>query len=90
MDQTSTMLTILESRLVEDLHIKSVRETATKYIIKFQYENDITTAELPKCCPPGCHDVVADRTIITAMSTIYFNREDYINAKKWLDKLISA
>lgn len=81
------MLNVLKKRLIEGLNIVSVKETFTKYKIVFEYEGEKTTAELPKSCPPKCHNEVADNTIITAMSTIYFNRGDYAKAKEWLDKL---
>ena len=35
---------------------------------------------------PGCEHTIAFDTIKTAMSTIYFNRQDYIKCKEWLDK----
>lgn len=82
-----TMLDILKARLIEGLNIKSVKENNTKYIIRFEYEGDETKAELSKSCVPGCQNDVADNCIITAMSTIYFNRGDYAKAKEWLDKL---
>lgn len=82
-----TMLDILKERLIEGLSIKSVKETNIKYIIQFEYEGDVAKAELPKSCSPNSHNSVADYTIITAMSTIYFNRGDYVKAKEWLDKI---
>lgn len=81
------MLDILKERLIEGLNIKSVKENSTKYIIRFEYDGDIAKADLLKNCPPGCHNDVADNTIITAMSTIYFNRGDLKSAKEWLDKI---
>lgn len=84
-----TMLDILKERLVEGLSIKSVKETNAKYTIHFEFEGDEAKADLPKSCAPGCHNEVADATIITAMSTIYCNRGDYVQAKQWLDKLIN-
>ena len=59
------------------------------YTIRFEFEGDEAKADLPKSCAPGCHNEVADATIITAMSTIYCNRGDYVQAKQWLDKLIN-
>lgn len=85
-----TMLDILEERLIEGLTITKVKETNTKYIITFLYENNSAKAELAKSCAPGHCDELADRTIITAMSTIYFNRGDYYQAKFWLDKLTTS
>ena len=32
------------------------------------------------------YNEVAYNTIITAMSTIYFNRGDFVKAKEWLNK----
>jgi hypothetical protein len=81
------MLDILEERLIEGLTITKVKETNTKYIVTFLYENNSAKAELAKSCTPGHYAELADRTIITAMSTICFNRGDYYQAKFWLDKL---
>ena len=82
-----TMLDILKERLIDGLTIKSVKETNSKYTIRFEFEGDEAKAELPKSCAPGCHNEVADNSIITAMSTIYFNRGNYVKAKEWLDKI---
>ena len=84
----NTMLDILKERLVEGLSIKSVKETNTRYTIRIEFEGDEAKADLPKSCAPGCHNEVADATIITAMSTIHCNRGEYVTAKEWLDKLI--
>ena len=83
-----TMLDILKERLIDGLSIKSVKETNTKYTICFEYEGEKAKADLPKSCTPNCQNEVADNSIITAMSTIYFNRGDFVKAKEWLDKLI--
>lgn len=80
------MLQILRKRLIEGLKIISVNETHAKYKIEFEYEGERATAELPKSCAPNCHNEVADNTVKTAMSTIYFNRGDYAKASEWLHK----
>ena len=80
------MLEVLKKRLIDGLTIVSVKETHAKYKIEFEYEGERTTAELPKSCAPNCHNEVADYTIKTAMSNIYFNRGDYVKAKEWLHK----
>lgn len=80
------MLDILKDLLPDNVHIQSVKELSTKYKIVFEFEGDAATAELRKACIPGVEHTLAFDTIKTAMSTIYFNRGDYINCKKWLDK----
>lgn len=82
-----TMLDVLESRLIDGLEIVKVKETNSKYTITFRFGEDEAKADLPKSCPPSAHESVADNTIITAMSSIYFNRGDYAKAKQWLDKI---
>ena len=82
-----TMLDILKERLIPELSISSVKETNSKYAIEFTFEGDSVKADLPKSCAPGCHNEVADNTISTAMSTLYFNRGDYAKAKEWLHKI---
>lgn len=58
--------------MVPGLSISSVKETNSKYAIMFSFEGDSVKADLPKSCAPGCHNEVADNTINTAMSTLYF------------------
>ena len=81
-----TMLDVLKEVLPEELNIKSVKEYGSKYKIVFEFENEQASAELSKSCMPGTEHALAYDTIKTAMSTIYFNRGDYINCKKWLDR----
>ena len=82
-----TMLEYLKERISGGLNIKAVKETNTKYTVTFEFEGDEAKADLPKSCAPGCHYDVCDNAIITAMSSIYFNRGDFANAKMWLDKI---
>ena len=84
---SKTMFEYLKERTFDGLNIKSVKETNTKYTIIFEFDGDEAKADLPKSCAPGCHYDVCDNSIITAMSTIYFNRGDFKNAKMWLDKI---
>ena len=84
----NTMLDILKELLPDNLHIQSVKEFSTKYKIVFEFEGDTTIAELRKSCIPGNEHTLAFDTIKTAMSTIYFNRQDYIKCKQWLDKVL--
>jgi hypothetical protein len=86
----STMLDVLKGRLVDNLEIVKVKETNSKYTITFRFGGDEAKAELPKSCSPGNHGAVADASIITAMSSIYFKRGDYAKAKEWLDKLCTG
>ncbi len=81
------MLNVLKQRLPNGLIIDSVKILGTKYKITFAYEGGKADAELPKSCPPGAHNDVADRTIITAMSTILVNHGEFTKAQEWLDKL---
>ena len=82
-----TMLDYLKEQLIDGLSIKKAKETNTKYKICFEYEGEETEAELPKSCSPGYHRDVCDNTIITAMSSLYFRKGDFQNAKLWLDKI---
>lgn len=82
-----TMLDVLKERLVDGLEIVSVKESGSKFRIEFEYDGDRAKADLPKTCTPNCENEVADYTIITAMSSIYINRNDLKQAKEWLDKL---
>lgn len=84
------MLGILKGRLIDGLEIAKVKETNSKYTITFRFEGDEAKADLPKSCSPRAHDTVADSTIITAMSSIYFHRGDFSKAKEWLDKLCAG
>lgn len=82
-----TMLDVLKERLIDGLTISSVKETNSKFTVEFLFEDEKVKADLPKSCAPGCHNEVADSTIITAMSSLYFARGDYAKAKEWLDKI---
>lgn len=82
-----TMLDVLKKRLIDGLKIVSAKERSNKYCIEFEYDGDRAKAELQKCCMPNCENEVVDNCIITAMSTIYFNRGDFQKSKEWLDKL---
>ena len=82
-----TMLDVLKDRLIDGLKIVTVKETGNKYRMEFEYDGDRAKADLPKTCSPNCENEVAEYTIITAMSTIYINRNDLQKAKEWLDKL---
>lgn len=84
------MFDVLKGRLIDGLEIVRVKETNSKYTITFRFEGDEAKADLPKSCSPGAHGAVADTSIITAMSSIYFKRGDYAKAKKWLDKLCAG
>lgn len=82
------MLDVLKEQVckIENFNIVKIKELSSKYTITFEYEGDTAKAELPKMCTPNCHNEVAHNTIITAMSTIYFNRGDFVKAKEWLNK----
>ena len=82
-----TMLDVLKGRLIDGLEIVKVTEVNSKYTITFRFEGDEAKADLPKSCSPGAHGAVADNAIITAISSIYFNRGDFAKAKEWLDKI---
>jgi len=82
-----TMLDVLKDRLIDGLEIVKVKETNIKYTITFCFDGDETTADLHKSCAPGAHNAVADSAIITAVSTVYFNRGDFAKAKEWLHKI---
>lgn len=81
------MLDILKGRLIDGLEIVKVKETNSKYIITFRFEGDEAKADLPKSCSPGAHNAVSDNAIITAISSIYFNRGEFSKAKEWLGKI---
>ena len=82
-----TMLDVLKERLIDGLEIVKVKETNSRYTITFHFDGDEGRADLPKSCSPGAHNAVADNAIITAISSIYFNRGEFAKAKEWLDKI---
>lgn len=84
-----TMLDVLKQNMMEGLTIKSVKELNNKYKLCLSYDGYETNVELSKACVSGTQDEVAQRTIITAMSNIYFNQGNYEMCKHWLDKLTS-
>lgn len=83
------MLDVLKQNMMDGLTIQSVKELSNKYKLCLSYDGHKANVELPKTCVPGAENDVAQHTIITAMSTIYFNIGDYQMSKHWLDKLTS-
>ena len=82
-----TMLDVLKTRLPKGLSIIKEKEMSSKYIITFQYEEQIVKAELRKCTAPKMENKNCDFTICTAMSSIFINKKDLAKAKEWLDKI---
>ena len=82
------MLDIFKERLVPGLTIVSVKERASKYTICVEYEGKTTTIDLQKTCTPKHEEYYCDLVIAGAMSSIFFNAQDFKNARIWLEKCV--
>ena len=81
------MVEILESqvKLVKDLKIVKVKELSSKCKITFKYNNMEATEELQKTCTPQYEIELCRKCINGAISPMYINVDNLIEAKKWLD-----
>lgn len=81
------MVEILESqvKLVKDLEIVKVKELSSKCKITFKYNNMEATEELQKTCTPQYEIELCRKCINGAISSMYINIDNLIEAKKWLD-----
>jgi hypothetical protein len=80
------MLEIFKERLVPGLTIVNVKERASKYTICVEYEGKTTTIDLSKTCTPKQEERYCDIVIAGAMASIFFNAQDFENARIWLEK----
>ena len=81
------MVEILESqvKLVKNLKIVKVKELSSKCKITFKYNNMEATEELQKTCTPQYEIELCRKCINGAISSMYINVDNLIEAKKWLD-----
>lgn len=79
------MLEILQDELQEGMEIKNVRELSNKWKLSITYDDMQATTELYKMVAPGCELEVCRTAINNAMSTMYINVGNLIEAKSWID-----
>ena len=83
----SKMVEILESqvKLVKDLEIIKIKELSSKCKVTFKYNNMEATEELQKTCTPQYEIELCRKCINGAISSMYINVDNLVEAKKWLD-----
>lgn len=85
-----TMLEIF-NETVRDLPVKlevlSAKESNGKWKLAVKLGDDETTVELRKTCAPGEERNYCWQVAATAVSTVYFVREDYKKARLWMDAM---
>jgi len=79
------MIDILKQELKEGMTIENDRELSDKYKLTIVYDGMKAPVVLAKTCAPGCEREVCRKIIDTALSTMYVNSGDLVEAKKWLD-----
>lgn len=85
-----TMIDIFKETIKElpvELTIKTVKESYGKWKLTVKLGDDETTVELRKTCSPGEERNYCWQVAATAISTVFFYREDYKRAKLWLDAM---
>ena len=67
------------------MEIKNVRELSNKWKFSIAYDGMQAATELPKTTTPGYEIEVCKTSINNAMSTMYINAGNLVEAKAWLD-----
>ena len=79
------MFEILKDILQNGMEIKNVRELSNKWKFSIAYDGMQAATELPKTTTPGYEIEVCKTSINNAMSTMYINVGNLVEAKAWLD-----
>ena len=79
------MFDILKDTLQSGMEIKNERELSNKWKFSIAYDGMQATTELPKTTAPGYEVEVCKTSINNAMSTMYINVGNLVEAKAWLD-----
>ena len=85
-----TMFEIFEETVKDlpvELNILSRKDGNTKCKIRLEHGGVETTVELRNSCEPGEEKDYCWSVVATAMSTIYFYRNDYKKVRLWLDAM---
>lgn len=79
------MIDVLKNELKSNMSIGTEKELSSKWKVTILYNGMQSTIDLPKTCTPGCEKEVCRKAIDTALSTMYINAGNLLEAKKWLD-----
>lgn len=79
------MIDVLKNELKGNMSIGTEKELSSKWKVTILYNGMQSTIDLPKTCTPGCEKEVCRKAIDTALSTMYVNKGNLAEAKKWLD-----
>lgn len=79
------MIDVLKRELIGGMSISAEKELGSKWKVTISYSGMQSTIDLPKTCTPGCEQEVCRKAIDTALSTMYVNAGNLIEAKKWLN-----
>lgn len=79
------MFEILKDTLQNGMEIKNERELSSKWKFVIAYDGMQAATELPKTTVPGHEVEVCKTSINNAMSTMYINAGNLVEAKAWLD-----
>lgn len=79
------MLDVFKSILQNGMEIEKVKEHNENYKFVLSYKGMTAKCQLPKVCALGYERNVCKNVINNAISGMYINANNLIEAKKWLD-----
>ena len=80
-----SMIDVFKKELQDGMEIVKCKEMANVYKITLSYNGMTGTCELNKMCAPNTEKSLCRKSIDTAVSGMYINAGNLIEAKSWLD-----
>lgn len=80
-----SMVDIFKDTLQEGMAIINCKELSNRYKITLAYEGMTGTCELSKMCSPNSERALCRKAIDTAISGMYINIGNLLEAKAWLE-----
>ena len=80
-----SMIDIFKKELQDGMEIVKCKEMANVYKITLSYDGMTGTCELSKMCAPNSEKSLCRKSIDTAISGMYINAGNIIEAKSWLE-----
>lgn len=80
-----SMIDIFKKELQDGMEIVKCKEMANVYKITLSYDGMTGACELSKMCAPNAEKSLCRKSIDTAISGMYINAGNLVEAKLWLD-----
>lgn len=80
-----SMIDIFKDTLQEGMEITACKELASKYKVTLSYKGMTGNCELGKTCAPKYEISYCRKAIDSAVSSMYINAGNLVEAKAWLD-----